>query len=84
MDEAVFESDSGKRTPAIRYRNPDGSTGGWVSPDAKIHPSAVIDARAVVGPYAHLPAGTMLGALTYVGMAQAGNGPPRIRRRKRG
>lgn len=65
---AAFVFDDASEVEAVRWRNPDGSLGGFVAPSAKIHPSVVIDRRAMVGPWGTVPAGIQIGPLTYVGM----------------
>lgn len=65
--ELMFVVD-GVEDRAMRYINPDGSLGGWVSKCAKIDSSAYIDPSSVVGPWAVLHAGHIVPARQRIGM----------------
>lgn len=49
---------AGQNVGAVRFVNPDGSTGGWVATNAEIGKGAYIDRGAVVGPCAKVPSGS--------------------------
>lgn len=48
--DCTFHRPDGSQVSGIRWKNPDGSIGGWVAQTAKIHPTATIEFNALVGP----------------------------------
>lgn len=48
--ECTFQLPDGSSVTGTRWKNPDGSVGGWVAKTAKVDPSATIEFNAMVGP----------------------------------
>jgi len=46
----TFVLEDGAEEAAARWKNPDGSVGGWVAESAQVAKSATIEVDAVVGP----------------------------------
>lgn len=62
----TFVMPDGAEIPAHRHTNPDGTTGGWVAPDAEIHPTAHIEFDAVVEPKARILSKARVAGTTVV------------------
>ncbi|MEO0418314.1 MAG: hypothetical protein AAF249_05590 [Pseudomonadota bacterium] len=65
----LFEVNGGEEE-AIRYRNPDGTLGGFVSKLAKIGKGTFIHPLAIVGPFAIIPPKSTIGELMHVGLVE--------------
>ena len=48
--ECWFNEEDGTKVAGVRWKNPDGSIGGWVAETAKIDPTATVEFTAFVGP----------------------------------
>jgi tetrahydrodipicolinate N-succinyltransferase len=57
----------GKSAPARRWRNPDGSEGGIVAVDARIHPDLIAPADVTVWPGASIGDGASIGYRASIG-----------------
>lgn len=51
----------GAKHELFRYRNPDGSIGGWVSVSSELCPDVVVDDSAIVGPGIRLSENSVVG-----------------------
>ena len=64
----IFFDFGGKEVQAIRYTNPDGSIGGFVSELARIGKGTYVHPLAVVGPYAQIPPNSTIQELAHIGI----------------
>ena len=63
----TFTDNLGQKIPGKRWRNPDGSLGGWVANTAEIAPSAIIEPGAMVCPGVSIGEGFVVKAGAIVG-----------------
>jgi UDP-3-O-[3-hydroxymyristoyl] glucosamine N-acyltransferase len=70
----TFVEPDGTRVNGYRWKNPDGSTGGWIAENAQVHPTAIVELGAIVAPGAEIPAHAVIraGAIIASGATRGG------------
>lgn len=56
----TFVNPDGSQVKGYRWRNPDGSVGGWVAATARVHPTAIVQLGAMVAAGAVIPEGAVV------------------------